>query len=316
MRPWLRRGAAAAALAGERSDLWPSATLAHLAYLGWLPLLLGVAPPQAVDLAHIGVELWTAGSFPANIVAVAVVAVAAFLLLALAAAVAEVMLHGSLVPPVQATGGAVLSVLAVMVLAATPAVLALGWLVIGVAQHGPTVYGEPGSATTLLLRLAARLTPQLLVLAGAVLVAQVVGGVALRQVLADDDRSIGRALRHGVVGLTHRPGAVCLATAAWLADALLLLGSWALLAILWRPIAAMLGPGLLSNPQVVALLVGFVAIWLLLLTAGGVAHALFSAWWVLEGSDHEPGTDARAADRARPAPDGGAGAGSDHRLRA
>ena len=74
MTAWLRRGAAAAATVSERSDLWPAGALAALAYLGWLPLLLAIAPPTPGDVADLAVTLYSSGSFPANVIALTVAA--------------------------------------------------------------------------------------------------------------------------------------------------------------------------------------------------------------------------------------------------
>ena len=92
MRGWLRRGLAAAQLAGDRSDLWPAGSLAWLAYLGWLPLLVVLARPDPNDLAFFGVSIYTSSAFPWNLVALAAASVAIFVLLCVIAAAAEVAL--------------------------------------------------------------------------------------------------------------------------------------------------------------------------------------------------------------------------------
>jgi len=159
---WLRRGAAAASLAGERGDLWPPATLASLVYLGWLPLLAVVAPPNGNDLEYFGVSLITSGAYPWNVVALCVAAVAGFVLLLLAAAVAEIALAGLLRRrPTRAASRTALSGLAVLLLATLPVIVAAAALVSGIVAVAPGVYISPDVQTPVLLRLAGALLPHL-----------------------------------------------------------------------------------------------------------------------------------------------------------
>jgi hypothetical protein len=86
--------------------------------------------------------------------------------------------------------------------------------------------------------------------------------------------------------------AIDLAFVAWL------VATWALLRVLWTPIGRQAGEGALLTPGSVALLVGFVAIWLCLVAGGGALHAWSSTWWSLEeapetgrrGEDGDPWT--------------------------
>lgn len=286
MSAWLRRGAAAAALAGERSDLWPAGALATIAYLGWLPLLLAVAPPQVPDAVDLGRRLITSGSYPANVVALAVALTAGFVLLCLLAALGEVALRRALRPS-QAGGSdlgrSTLGTMAVMLLACVPALLAAAWLIVAAVGQAPAVYMAPGGEASVLARLAATVVPQIGVLGAAALVGQATGGLVLRHTLRAGGDRIGYTVRAAGRDMARSPGTwFGVALVGWLKDGLLVLVGWALLRTLWTPIAERLGPGLLSSPQVLALLVGFVAIWLLLLLAGGALHAWISAWWLLE----------------------------------
>jgi hypothetical protein len=297
VRPWLRRGAAAASLAGERSDLWPAGTLAWSATIGWLPLLLAVAPPDVDDVAGLAVSLYSSGSYPANVVALAVAVVSGFMLLALLASAAEVaIIRNVVMAPPGATaaaarhgptpGAATLAGLAVVLLAAAPVLVAAAWLAVGVAAEGPAIYSAPGSESTIVQRLAAAVLPQLVVLALVLLLGQAIGGSLLRRAIGSASDRLGTALRDGMRELGRSPlRRLGVAAAGLLKDVLLLAGSWALLQLLWRPIGEALGPGLLTSPQVLLLLVGFVAIWLILLLVGGVLHAFISAWWLLEEAD-------------------------------
>jgi hypothetical protein len=287
---WLRRGAAAAALASHRSDLWAAASLAALAYLGWLPLLLAVAPPQVPDVAQLAVRMASASIFPLNVVVLCVALVLAFMLLCLLAALGEVAILDRLRPVPgagQVRGQSTLTALAVILVASVPASLAAAWLLVGAVEVGPAVYSAPGSAASVPARLAAMLAPQLAVLIVAVIAGQAIGGFALRRAIlargsGTGDTSIA-SLRGAVRLIGRRPLPwLGVALVACLKDAVLLGVSWGLLAILWRPIGEAIGPGLLDSPQVLVLLVGFVAIWLSLLLVAGALHAFISAWWLAE----------------------------------
>ncbi len=285
MTGWLRRGAAAAAIASERSDLWPAGALAWLAYAGWLPLLLAVAPPEVGDVADLAVSLYSSGSYPANVVALAAAAVGGLLLLAYLAVAGEAAVARGLRPDRVGPGAAeaTLAGLSVLLLATVPVAVATAWLLLGAVVSAPAVYTAPGPDDTVIPRLAAELVPQLLAVGGAFLVAQAIGGRLLRQTLATSPDRLGRALRDGARDLARAPVRwVGVAAAGWVKDALLLVGSWALLRSLWDAVADSLGPGLLARPQGLVLLVGFVAIWLILLLVGGALHAFISAWWLLE----------------------------------
>lgn len=299
MSSWLRRGAAAATLAGERADLWPAGTLAWSASLGWLPLLLAVAPPDVDDVAGLAVSLYSSGSYPANVVALAVAAVSGFMLLAMLAAAAEVAIvralqaqapaRGESTRParhVPSSGAATLAGLAVVLLSAAPALVAAAWLAVRIATEGPAIYSAPGSESTIVPRLAAAVLPQIALLAVVLLLSQALGGSLLRRAISAPSDRLGAVLRDGLRDVARRPfRPIGVAAVGVLKDGLLLAGSWALLQVLWRPIGAALGPGLLDSPQVLLLLVGFVAIWLILLLVGGALHAFVSAWWLFEEAD-------------------------------
>jgi hypothetical protein len=282
---WLRRGAAAAAIASERSDLWPAGALAWLAYAGWLPLLLAVAPPDVGDVADLAVSLYSSGSYPANVVALAAAAVGGFLLLAYLAVAGETAMARGLRPDRDGPGAgeASLAGLSVMLLATVPVALAAAWLLLGAAVSAPAVYTAPGPDATVIPRLAAALLPQLVAVGGALLLAQAIGGRLLRETLAASADRLGPGLRAAAGDLARAPARwLGVAAVGWTKDALLVVGSWSLLRSLWDAVADSFGPGLLARPQGLVLLVGFVAIWLILLLVGGALHAFISAWWLLE----------------------------------
>jgi hypothetical protein len=285
-------------MAGERSELWPSGALAWTAYLGWLPLVLAVAPPDVADVAGLAVQLYSSGSYPANVVALAAMTVGVVMLMALLAVAAEVAVTRAIrarlriaaartpADPAMSASGATLAGLSVVLLAATPVLVAAAWLALRLVEIGPSVYSAPGGEATVVPRLAMAALPQLVVVAAATMLGQAVGGTLLRRALSAPPERLGAALHEGLTDLRLSPARfVGIAAAGWLKDGLLLLGSWALLRTLWAPIGESLGPGLLTSPQLLLLLVGFVAIWLILLLCGGALHAFISAWWLFEGGE-------------------------------
>lgn len=314
MIAWLRRGAAAASLASDRSDLWPGASLGWLAYVGWIPLLLVVAPPRAADLAQLGVELVRSGAFPANVVALSVAVVAGAMLLYVVAAMAEVAVARGLgALPSRDDGASVptLAVLAAMLLASVPAAVALTWLLLGAVESAPAVYSAPGPQGSFFLRLGATLAPQLAVFVVAVLLGQMMGGAVILPVLAAGGAGSAAAGRNGLRDLLRRPGpALATTVVAWLKDVLLFIVVLGLLRVLWEPIGRELGPGLLSNPEALVLLLGFVAIWLALLLMGGGLHAFVFAWRLLDRraadeDSHRPVEDAARGSEGMPSVQGG-----------
>ncbi|HEX2222009.1 MAG TPA: hypothetical protein VHK06_05745, partial [Candidatus Limnocylindria bacterium] len=62
-----------------------------------------------------------------------------------------------------------------------------------------------------------------------------------------------------------------------------------LLRVLWAPIGVALDAGDPLAAGTPLLLVGFVAIWLCCLLAGGVIHAWTAAWWALEAEASRAG---------------------------
>ena len=283
---WLRRAAYAAQLASDRADLWPAGALAALAFLGWLPLLLVVAPIDPDGLLSLGNSLYTSSAFPANVVALSVALVAAFVLMCLMAGMAEAALQrmaAARSAPQLAFGRATLTALAVVLVAAIPAAGASAALVMGITAVAFEAFTSPDLDTPLLLRLAAPLWPFLIALLVTVLIGQAFGGAALRRALALGSPPIGRALAAAAGDLRRHPARLLgLAAATLTKDAAWLALSYALLRVLWAPIGDDLAAGQLGGPDTLLLLVGFVAIWLALLLMAGALHVAVSAWWALE----------------------------------
>lgn len=286
MRAWLRRGAAAARLAGDRSDLWPAGALAWLAYLGWLPLLAVLAEPDPNDLAFLGVSIYTSSAFPLNVVGLAVAAVAVFVLLCVVAAAAEVaLLRNAAVGETDRTpiGPAVLTAFTLTLVATLPALGAAAAVLLGVIAVAPTEFQSPDIGTPVLLRLAGPLLPYLVVLALVLLLAQSFGGLAIRAAQAAPERPVTAALASAAGSLRRRPWtSLGVAAGGMLLDALNLVFTFTLLRVLWAPIASALADGRLATPSTLLLLLGFVAIWLALLLVAGALHVAVSAWWAME----------------------------------
>ncbi|HEX6139877.1 MAG TPA: hypothetical protein VF013_05345 [Candidatus Limnocylindria bacterium] len=295
MRSWASRGLEAARLGGDRADLWPAGALASLAFFGWWVLLLVVAPPSPGDLAFFAVSVVTSSMFPLNVALLGVAAVSGFATLCLLAALAEAALV-RLARPGDHTplSGGTLTGFAVILVAALPAAAAAGVLLLGLAGIAPSEFPAP-DAVPLSLRLAAALWPQELLLLVAIWIGQALGGLALHRSLARRGAGAGRALVESGRLLARRPlPALGIALIGLVADALVAVVSYALLRVLWAPIAVDLGRGQLAAPETLLLLVGFVAIWLALLLAAGAVHVAVSAWWSLEA----------AGARRQPAPAG------------
>jgi hypothetical protein len=281
---WLRRGAAAASLAGERGDLWQPAMLASFVYGGWLPLLLVIAPPDGNDLEYFGVSLITSGVYPLNVVALSFAAVAACILLLLLAVVAETALDGLLRRrPIRNASRMAWSGLAILLLATLPVVVAGAGLVMAIVAAAPGVYISPDVETPVLARLAGAVLPYLVAVALAVLIGQSFGGLALRLAAAEDGRDTMGAIRAAARRLLRRPfGPVGVALVGWVKDLLLAAASYLLLRSLWSAVGDRLSAGPPLRPETLLLLVGFVGIWLAVLIVGGALHAFVSAWWLAE----------------------------------
>jgi hypothetical protein len=285
VRGWLARGREAFRLAGDRSDLWLAGALGWLVFVGWLPLLLVVAPPDAEGIEEFGISLYLSQSFPLNAVLLAAGAVAAFVALCLLAAVAEVAIEHAadpraLHPPV---GRATISALGILLVTAVPVVAAAGLVLGAVLAVAPAEYLSADLATPVLLRIALRILPELGVLVLVLLAMQTFGGAALRISFTHPGQpavtSLGAALR----SILARPWrSVGVPTVGLLVDAVAVAASVGLLRLLWPPIGRGLGDGLRSRPETVLLLLGFVAVWLGLLLAAGALHVAISAWWAME----------------------------------
>jgi hypothetical protein len=173
---------------------------------------------------------------------------------------------------------------------AVPALVALAVLAFAAAAIGPAEFNSPQDGGGPLVRMAVRLAP----IGAVTLVASVVGAAlhAASARRAVDGRPILGALRDAPATIVRAGGAVWMQALALLVARLVLLALAAiLLRVLWAPIDLRLARDGIDL-AVGLLLVGFVAIWLCLVLAGGALHAWGSVSWtrVLEMTalDAEP----------------------------
>jgi hypothetical protein len=303
---------AAARIAGDQVELWLPGSLAALAFLGWLPFLLAVVPvPSAGDLAFFGANLATSPSYPVNIVlllaSAGLVVVAASILVAAGEAA---LLRGigrvlGRAPADRSMDDAAARVWIVQAVAALPAMAAIVLALLRIAAVAPGEYQSPDIGGPLVVRIALDAWPEMTIALVAMVVGVAFGAAAQRAAIEPPHRSLAAAIATGAAAVVRHPvrrlgvAIVTLAVlAGWLA------GTWFVLRLLWQPIGAAMAAGRLADAATPILLVGFVAIWLCLVAAGGAVHGWASAWWSLELAEPDPrgtGTpDARAEEADRP----------------
>jgi len=289
MRAWLQRAGLAARIAADHGELWLPGALAWVAFLGWLPFVLAVArAPDEGDLTVFGAGLVTSGDWPANAIrlgfALFVLALVANTLVAFGEAGLLRLLDGRLR---EASGSALLvaarRLWLVQLVAALPAGVALLALVAAAAGAAVGELQSPDIGGSVWMRVAARVVPFALVLLLTLMGGQAFAAAAGRRLAGD------RALhfRDGVAGalrdLAHRPvQGIGLAALGLAVQVIYLTLCLLLLRVLWAPIGAALAEGRAMTSAPLLLLVGFVAIWLCLVLAGGALRAFVAAWWSLE----------------------------------
>ena len=269
MRRWLAVASRAAGVVGGRPELWLPGALAWLLTVGWIPFLLAVArPPSVGELTHLGARIVTSGAWPLNAIVFGVLAaLVVFVAFALTAVANDVLLgqiEGRRASP-RSTG----RLLGTALLAAAPGVVVVGLLLLVASAVVPQQVNSPDDGQGVLLRSVLRLLPLLVLLAVAVLVGAAVASVAGRAASARDGsfglREVGAAgLAQALTGAAVEVGFVVFCA--------LLLG------VLWPPIGVELAGGRIGLAGGV-LLVGFVAIWLCLVLAGGAIRAWSAMTW-------------------------------------
>jgi hypothetical protein len=283
---WFRHGAIAVRLAADRADLWLPGALGALTYLAWLPLVITVAAvPRTSDLAFLGAGLLSSALFPLNVFLIATIAALGVLTACLIAALAEVSLLRAtgLGTPDRSMTRELEVTFSVMLVAALPAVAVGAALISGVAAVAPAEFGAPDLGVPLALRIALRLAPLLAAFALLAWLGQAFGAVALRRAVGPAALPVGEAVKAALRDLIQRPmRRLGLALTSFLADLVAVAIAVALLRALWAPIGAELAGGQLLSPAALLLLVGFVAIWLVVILAFGALHVWFSSWWSVE----------------------------------
>jgi hypothetical protein len=171
----------------------------------------------------------------------------------------------------------------VQLVAALPAVVAL--LALAAAAAGAAV-GElqsPDIGGSVWMRVAARVAPLGLVLLLALLGGQAFAAAAARRLAGDPAIRLRDGLTGAVRDLAHRPAqSIGLSAVGLATQVVYLLLCLLLLKVLWAPIGAGFAEGRTTTSAAPLLLVGFVAIWLCLVLAGGALRAFVAAWWSLE----------------------------------
>ena len=293
MRRWLSASAQAASHVADRSRLWLPGALAWMVTVGWLALVVGVArPPTDAELTFLGARIVTSGAWPWNglaiIVAVLLLVVAA---IALASVAEAVLLHG-----IRAGAAQVGKTFVIGAICAVPLVLAAVALGAALFAIVPGEFNAPDADSSPMLRALLSLTPYVVAMLVVAVLAGATHAAAIRASAAD---GVWRAL-------ASAPGRLRIAGIATIAQVLALLVvrvtylalAAILLRVLWAPIDARLareGFGV----AVVLLLVGFVAIWLCLVLAGGALHAWGSISWtrLLRARDGKVAADPQQLER-------------------
>jgi len=297
MHRWLSASAQAASQVADRSSLWLPGALAWMVTVGWLALIVGVAtPPTVAELTFFGADTFTSGLWPWNGIAIVVIALLLVgLAIALDAVAEAALLHGRRARAADVRAAFVAGVICVTPLLVTAVAFGAALFVIA-----PGTFNDPNPDGGPLLRTILAVAPFAAAMLLAAMLGSAVHAAAIRapaatrgpwSALAAAPRVLGRA---GAAGAVHIVAHV-VARIGYLVVATVLLR------VLWAPIEDRLseeGIGLAA----VLLLVGFVAIWLCLVLAGGALHAWGSVSWtrLLEARGRDAGPFAPMESRSRP----------------
>ena len=281
MRRWLAASSGALNHVSERPVLWIPGALAWVASVGWIPFVAAVVrPPTQSELTYFGAGMQSSGLWPLNLVLIAAGIVLAVTLAVGLVAVGNAALNATIRdrPVDRADVGRLFTTSLAGIL---PIALVAFALMIALIAVAPVEFNRPQADPDPVVRTLGRLAPLLAL--GAVIVvataayASLAGRAAIERgaVVAGLVEAPGLARRAGLAGIVH------IAVTAILGIGYLVL-SGVLVGVLWAPIGLGLTNGEPIDATVVLLLVGFVAIWLCLVLAGGALHAWGSAtWWTL-----------------------------------
>ena len=278
MRRWLAAASSELAHVADRPTLWVPGALAWVASVGWIPFVVAVVrPPTQSELTYFGAGMQTSGLWPLNLVLIAAGAVAVVTLgvglVAIGNAALDAVLRDRSFASADAGRRFVTSLVGVL-----PVALVVFVLLVATIAVAPTEFNRPQGDPGPVLRTIGRLTPLLVLGAIVVISTAALSGLAGRA--ATEAGSVAGGIA-GLPSMLRRPGAagaVHIAVTAVLGTAFLVL-TGLLIHVLWAPIGAGLMAGGAIDATAALLLVGFVAIWLCLVLAGGALHAWGSATW-------------------------------------
>jgi hypothetical protein len=269
VRRWLDAAGASAGAVAVHPELWLPGALAWVVEIGWIPFVVAVArPPSVAQLTFLGAGMVTSGGWPWNAVQIGVVAVAllvgAFTLVAIGNAVLFDMLGGR-----RATSASVARLLGIALVAALPAALFAAVALVAAAIVAPGEFNAVEVGAGPVVGILLRLAPLLAALALAIVIGAAFATVAGRGPgIEGAPRELVRIGRAGWAQVVLGT----LIAIAYLGFAGLLLS------VLWAPIGVALA-GERIDLATGLLLVGFVAIWLCLVAAGGALHAWSASTW-------------------------------------
>jgi len=278
MRRWLDAASSALAHVSDRPTLWVPGALAWVASVGWIPFLIAVvrAPTQS-ELTYFGAGMQTSGLWPLNLVLIAAGAVAvvtlAVGLVAVGNAALDALLRDRRFAAADAGRRFVTSLIGVL-----PVALVVFVLLVATIAVAPAEFNRPQADPGPVLRTIGRLLPLLVLGAIVVMSTAALSGLAGRAASEAGSIAGGVAALPSMLRRPGTAGAVHIAVTAVLGAAFLVLAG-VLVQVLWAPIGAGLIAGGAIDATGALLLVGFVAIWLCLVLAGGALHAWGSATW-------------------------------------
>ena len=284
MERWLSRARTAAAFVADRPELWLPGALVWTVTVGWVALAIGVArSPTIAELTFFGADLFTSGAWPWNALGIGAAALVAVIGAFALAAIGEVAILG------RASARAAARAFVIGLLTATPALIALLIAAIAAFLAAPAEFNAPENGAGPLARTLLRIGPFVALAVALAVAGAAIHAAALRAAI--EGGSVAGALR-GAPPTLGRVGSSALVQAVALVviRALSIAVAAILLRVLWAPIGERLASDGI-DVAVLLLLVGFVAIWLCLVLAGGALHAWGSVAWtrVLGAPAHDAG---------------------------
>jgi len=298
MRRWLDAASSALAHVSDRPTLWVPGALAWVASVGWIPFLIAVvrAPTQS-ELTYFGAGMQTSGLWPLNLVLIAAGVVAVVTLgvglVAIGNSALDALLRDRPFDPADAGRRMVTSLIGVL-----PVAVVVFVLLVATIAVAPAEFNRPQADHGPVVRTLGRLLPLLVLGAVVVVSSAALTGLAGRAASEAGSVAGGLARLPAMLRRAGSAGAIHAAVTAVVGVAFLVL-SGILVHVLWAPIGAGLLAGGAIDAGGVLLLVGFVAIWLCLVLAGGALHAWESSTW---SALLQPGVIAASPDRPQEAP--------------